>query len=77
VEEKKKVKEEHAGQCELAHWFSHAAPFLPWYTPQSQPDVQCKVMDPECPRFASSLIGFSPSRRILPLHNVSAPALVV
>jgi hypothetical protein len=58
VEEKKKVKEEHAVQCELAHWFSHAAPFLPWYTPQSQPDVQCKVMDPECPRFGRVIDSF-------------------
>jgi len=48
VEEKKKVKEEHAVQCELAHWFSHAAPFLPWYTPQSQ----LKALEPEFPRFA-------------------------
>ena len=40
VEEKKETKEERDVQWELAHWFSPDAPFLPWYAPQSQPDVQ-------------------------------------
>ena len=52
VEEKKEVKEERDVQWELAHWFNPAAPFLPWYAPQSQPDVQWKALDSEFPRLA-------------------------
>ena len=52
VEEKKEDKEERDVQCELEHRFSHAAPFLSWYAPHSQPDVQWKAMEPKSPRLA-------------------------
>ena len=68
VEEKKEVKEERDVQWELAHWFSPAAPFLPWYAPQSQPDVQWKVLEPEFPRLALL------ARRFLSIPPTSAPS---
>ena len=55
-------------QWELAHWFSPAAPFLPWYAPQSQPDVQWKVLEPEFPRLALL------ARRFLSIPPTSAPS---
>ena len=68
VEEKKEVKEERDVQWELSHWFSHAAPFLPWYAPQSQPDVQWKALEPEFPRLALL------ARRFLSIPPTSAPS---
>ena len=68
VEDKKEVKEEHDVQSELAHWFSPGAPFLPWYAPQSQPDVQWKVMEPEFPHLALL------ARRFLSIPPTSAPS---
>ena len=68
VEEKKEAKEERDVQWELAHWFSPAAPFLPWYAPQSQPDVQWKVLEPEFPRLALL------ARRFLSIPPTSAPS---
>ena len=68
VEEKKEVKEERDVQWELAHWFSHAAPFLPWYAPQSQPEVQWKALEPEFPRLALL------ARRFLSIPPTSAPS---
>ena len=68
VEERKEVKEERGVQWELAHWFSPAAPFLPWYAPQSQPDVQWKVLEPEFPRLALL------ARRFLSIPPTSAPS---
>ena len=68
VEEKKEVKEERDVQWELAHWFSPAAPFLPWYAPQSQPDVQWKALEPEFPRLALL------ARRFLSIPPTSAPS---
>ena len=68
VEEKKEVKEERDVQWELAHWFSPAAPFLPWYAPQSQPDVQWKALESEFPRLALL------ARRFLSIPPTSAPS---
>ena len=68
VEEKKEVKEERDVQWELAHWFSHDAPFLPWYAPQSQPDVQWKALESEFPRLALL------ARRFLSISPTSAPS---
>ena len=68
VEERKEAKEERGVQWELAHWFSPAAPFLPWYAPQSQPDVQWKVLEPEFPRLALL------ARRFLSIPPTSAPS---
>ena len=68
VEEKQEAKEERDVQWELAHWFSHAAPFLPWYAPQSQPDVQWKALEPEFPRLALL------ARRFLSIPPTSAPS---
>ena len=68
VEEKKEVKEERNVQWELAHWFNPAAPFLPWYATQSQPDVQWKVLESEFPRLALL------SRRFLSIPTTSAPS---
>ena len=52
IEERNEFKEERDVQWELAHWFSHAVPFLPWYAPQSQVDIQWKALDQEFPRLA-------------------------
>lgn len=68
VEEKKEAKEERDVQWELTHWFSHDAPFLPWYAPQSQPDVQWKVLEPEFPLLALL------ARRFLSISPTSAPS---
>ena len=68
VEEKKEVKEERDVQWELTHWFSPAAPFLPWYDPQSQPDVQWKALESEFPRLALL------ARRFLSIPPTSAPS---
>ena len=68
VEERKEATEERGVQWELAHWFSPAAPFLPWYAPQSQPDVQWKALEPEFPRLALL------ARRFLSIPPTSAPS---
>ena len=68
VEERKEVKEERGVQWELAHWFNPAAPFLPWYAPQSKPDVQWKALEPEFPRL--DLLA----RRFLSISQTSAPS---
>ena len=68
IEERNEVKEERDVQWELTHWFSHAAPFLPWYAPQSQVDVQWKALEPEFPRLALL------ARRFLSIPPTSAPS---
>ena len=68
VEERKEATEERGVQWELAQWFIPAAPFLPWYAPQSQPDVQRKVLEPEFPRLALL------DRRFLSIPPTSAPS---